>query len=96
MFPLQVAVGRSPGSKVPSSPYPSGLQLAQAHDGLDALLQIDDGQGALASFTYWGARPKQTTFGNGTTRTDTYGSYRSEVTTVHHQTGAQQTTLQLD
>jgi len=46
---------------------------------------VSDGVTTLASFTYWGARPKGATFQNGMTEARTYTGFRGEVQQVLHQ-----------
>ena len=65
--------------------YPSGFTVGYTWNAVNRLTQVTDGLNPLATFSYWGRRPKQTTFGNGTTDTRSYTGYRGEVASVHHQ-----------
>ena len=66
--------------------YPSGLDLTYTYNDINALSSVTDGTNTIASFSYIGTRPKTITFGNGTTQTNTYGGFREDLTTVHHET----------
>jgi len=76
--------------------YPSGTTLHRTWTPIGRLGTVSDGVTTLASFTYWGARPKGATFQNGMTEARTYTGFRGEVQQVLHQTSAQSTVLQLD
>jgi RHS repeat-associated protein len=76
--------------------YPSGLTLTYAYNDINALSSVTDGTNTIASFTYYGVRPKVTTFGNSTTATFTYAGFREDVTTIHHETSTPTTLVRLD
>ena len=76
--------------------YPSGLTLTYAYNDINALSSVTDGTNSIASFSYIGYRPKVTTFGNGTTQTNTYGGFREDLTTIHHETSAPATLVRMD
>ncbi len=79
-----------------SQVYPSGLALTYAYNDINALSSVTDGTNTIASFSYIGFRPKVTTFGNGATQTNTYGGFREDLTTVHHETSAPATLVRMD
>ncbi len=79
-----------------SQVYPSGLALTYAYNDINALSSVTDGTNTIASFTYIGFRPKVTTFGSGATQTNTYGGFREDLTTVHHETSAPATLVRMD
>jgi len=79
-----------------SQTYPSGLALTYAYSDINALSSVTDGTNSIASFSYIGYRTKITTFGNGTTQTNTYGGFREELTTIHHETSAPATLVRMD
>ena len=79
-----------------SQVYPSGLALTYSFNDINALSSVTDGTNTIASFSYIGFRPKVTTFGNGATQTNTYGGFREDLTTVHHETSAPATLVRMD
>ena len=95
--PMIVATTHDPVGNKTGEVYPSGFTVGYSWNAGNRLTQVTDGLNAIATMTYWGSRPKQTTFGNGTTDTRTYTGFRGEVATVHHQAQPSGTTLlQLD
>ena len=76
--------------------YPSGLDLSYSYNDIGALSSISDGTNTIASFAYVGTRMKTITFQNGTTQTNTFGGFREDLTTVHHETSTPSTILRLD
>ena len=76
--------------------YPSGLTLTYSYNDINAMSSVTDGTNSIASFSYIGYRPKVTTFGNSTTQTNTYGGFREDLTTIHHETSAPVTLVRMD
>ena len=83
------------GNKVTET-YPSTLALGYTYSDINLLEQINDGTNAIVDYTYWGTRLKSATFENGTTQSNTYGGFRQDLTSVHHETSALATIVRLD
>ena len=76
--------------------YPSGLTLTYGYNDINAVDSVTDGASSIASLSYIGYRHKVTTFGNWTTQTNTYGGFREDLTTIHHETSTPTTLLRID
>ncbi len=76
--------------------YPGGLTLTHTRNALGLLTGIGDGLATIASFTHVGARPRSTTFENGTVTTTSYTGFRGEVASVNHQTSLGGTVVRLE
>ncbi len=66
--------------------YPGGFTALRAYDGINRLVQIDDGSASLvAEFDLYGAgaRLQKTTFGNGTVATYGHDGFRRPTSIVH-------------
>ena len=76
--------------------YPGGMNLTYVRNGLGQLTSVNDGTTAVGTYTYWGSREKGVTFGNGATQSNTYGGFRQEVTSIHHQDSGLGTLVRMD
>jgi len=83
------------GNKVTET-YPSTLALGYTYSDINLLEQINDGTNAIVDYTYWGTRLKGATFENGTTQSNTYGGFRQDLTSVHHETSSPATIVRMD
>lgn len=76
--------------------YPGGLSLEYDYNEINRLEEISDGTNTIATYGYIGSRLKTTTFQSGATQTNTYGGFRSEVTSIHHETSGASTIDRFD
>ncbi|MGE0192749.1 MAG: RHS repeat-associated core domain-containing protein [Planctomycetota bacterium] len=76
--------------------YPGGMNLTYVRNGLGQLTSVNDGTTTVGTYTYWGSREKGVTFGNGATQSNTYGGFRQEVTSIHHQDSGAGTLVRMD
>ena len=83
------------GNKV-TEDYPTSLSLEYSYNYINRLSSIYDGSNTIASYGYIGSRMETQTFQSGATQTNTYGGFRNEVTSIHHQTSTPTTSERLD
>ena len=81
--------------RMDSELYPSNLDLDYSWNTIGRLSSVGDGTNTIASYAYTGARVKTITYENGATSSYSFGSYRSEVSRVHHESSTPSTIVDM-